>query len=230
MTVGSRLSGIKLLSSLSSDEFVRLEQQCRWRRFGAQEQIIDRMSDSRDVCFVVEGRARIVIYSLSGREVALDEINAGGHFGELAAIDGRPRSASVIALQETLVGFLPPDRFIELMMKHPSIAITVMRHMARIIRMSTERIIDLTTLGANYRVEAEILRQAREAMAGPNSAIIRPIPVHSDIAGRASTTRETVARVMNQLARQGLLRREKGALVIPDVERLATMVEDVRGE
>ena len=62
-----------------------------------------------------------------------------------------------------------------------------------------------------------------------NTATISPIPVHGDIASRVSTTRETVARVMNDLARQGIVERTKDSLVLPDVDRLQEMVEEVRG-
>jgi predicted transcriptional regulator len=60
--------------------------------------------------------------------------------------------------------------------------------------------------------------------------VIKPIPVHNDIASRVSTTRETVARVLNSLARQGLIERRKDCLVIRDIDRLQGMVEEVRGE
>jgi len=59
--------------------------------------------------------------------------------------------------------------------------------------------------------------------------VIAPIPVHSDIAARVSTTRETVARVLSDLSRDGLVERRADALVVRDVSRLETMVEDVRG-
>ena len=75
-----------------------------------------------------------------------------------------------------------------------------------------------------------ILRLARAAANGEGKASISPIPVHSDLASRVSTTRETVARVMGDLSRQGILKREKNALLVLDVERLAAIVEDVRGE
>ena len=71
--------------------------------------------------------------------------------------------------------------------------------------------------------------QARNNMRGKNEATISPIPLHGDIASRVSTTRETVARVMNDLARQGIVKRTKDSLVINDLERLKHMVEDVRG-
>mgnify|MGYP002011724265 CR=1 FL=1 len=82
------LAQINLLESLNAAELSRLEQACSWKTYAAQEQIIDRQSDTQDVYFVVSGAARVVIYSLSGREITLDDVNAGGHFGDLASIDG----------------------------------------------------------------------------------------------------------------------------------------------
>lgn len=227
--IAETLSRIMLLAGLDSGELAEIEKACRWRRYAAQEQIIDRQSDSRDVCFVVDGRVRVVNYSVSGREVTLDDVDQGGWFGELAAIDGQPRSASVMALTPCLIAAMPPDRFMALLATRPKIALQVMRHLASIVRSSTDRIMDLSTLGANNRVHADLLRQAGSADNGGNTAEIRPIPVHGDIASRASTTRETVARVMNDLARQGIVERKKNSLVVLDVERLRQMVEDVRG-
>jgi signal-transduction protein with cAMP-binding, CBS, and nucleotidyltransferase domain len=134
------LAGIELLAELTEAERQSLEKACAWRSYPAHEQIIDRHSDSRDIFFVVSGRVRVVNYSLSGREISFDDIETGGYFGELAAIDGQPRS-----------------------------------------------------------VHAEILRLARENEKDDNTAVIRPIPIHSDIASRVSTTRETVARVLGDL-------------------------------
>jgi DNA-binding transcriptional regulator YhcF (GntR family) len=105
----------------------------------------------------------------------------------------------------------------------------VLRNMAGIIRASTERIVDLSTLGANNRVHGELLRQARNGKRQDNVSTIQPIPVHSEMASRASTTRETVARVVSELTKMGILKREKNALLVCDFDRLEQMVEEVRG-
>ena len=94
------LDRIEILKPLKPDERAALARRCRWRRFGAGEQVFDRMSDSRDVCFVIEGRVRVVNHSVSGREISFDDIEAGGVVGELAAIDGALRSATVVALSD----------------------------------------------------------------------------------------------------------------------------------
>ncbi len=223
------LKGVDLLTDLLPHELVEIEELCRFKTFRAGTQVFDRQADTRDVFFVVRGLVRIVNYSMSGREITLDDIGAGGHFGELAAIDSQPRSAAVLAVEDSLIVALPQRHFVEALEKYPSIALRVMKRLARMVRASTERIMDLSTLAANNRVQAELLRQARDTVKDDNTAIITPIPVHSDIASRVSTTRETVARVLSDLTRQGILERTRDSLVIRDVERLEEMVEEVRG-
>lgn len=223
------LGGIPLLQSLDPAARQSLEQRCRWRRYGRHDEIIGRESDSRDVYFIISGRVRVVNHSLSGREIAFHEMDAGNYFGELAAIDGRPRSATVIALNDALLAAVSPDTFINLLHDHPDMAIEVLRELAQFVRVSTDRIMELSTLGAHNRVHSEILRAARAlAPEAENTARISPIPVHADIASWVSTTRETVARVLSDLAKQGLVLREKNALVVTDLDQLETLVNDVR--
>lgn len=224
------LAGIVLLKDLTAGQRQQVEKACRWRRYAADEQIIDREGDSSDLCFVVEGRVRVVNYSASGREITLDDIEAGEYFGELAAIDGLPRSANVMALKPTLIATLTRGQFRELVETYPKLGYSVMERLASMVRHSTERIMNLSTLAANNRVLTELLREARASMSGPNEASITPIPVHGQLASRISTTRETVARVLGDLTRQGLVMRTKNALVVKDVARLARMAETVRGE
>ena len=179
--------------------------------------------------FIVQGTVRVVNYSLSGREITLDDLTQGYYFGELAALDGAPRSASVMALSDCLVAAMPQEQFLALLENHSSISLKVMKSLAGIVRASTDRIMDLSTLAANNRVQADLLRLARNHMDDGNRAEISPIPLHSDIASRASTTRETVARVLNDPARRDVVERQKECLVVLDMEILSNMVEKVRG-
>jgi CRP/FNR family cyclic AMP-dependent transcriptional regulator len=224
------LANVELLSALTADERRSVERRCRWKHFAKDEQIIDRETDSTDVYFIARGAVRIVDYSLAGREITFDDIEAGGYFGELAALDGAKRSASVVATKETLTASLDDAAFREVLATHPTIALALLQRLARVIRQSTGRIMDLSSLGAHNRIYAELLREARAGGLNGNRAMIKPIPVHADLAGRVSTTRETVARVLSDLARKGIVEREKSALVILDVRRLSAMVEEFRGD
>ena len=166
---------------------------------------------------------------MQGKEVALDDLREGDYFGELAAFDGRPRSSSVIAIEASGIAKMSPERFLKLIQNYPKLSLRVLTNMAGIIRASTERIVDLSKLGANNRVHGELLRLARSGKREGNIVTIQPIPVHGEMASRASTTRETVARVVSELSKMGILKREKDALLVCDFDRLEQMVEEVRG-
>jgi CRP-like cAMP-binding protein len=221
---------IELFESLTEQEVLQLERRCLWQRWNAGEQIIDRETESNDVYFVIRGRVRVIDYSHSGhREVVFDELGPGAVVGELAAIDGEPRSVNVVAVDETLTASLPADAFIGIVTAHPPVALAVMRRLSEMIRQSTARIMDLSTLGAHHRIYAELLRIARTGGAGrPNQAVIHPIPIHADIAARVSTTRETVARVLSELAHTDIVKREGDTLLIRDLVQLTQMMSKFR--
>ena len=223
------LSGIKLLNSLTENDLKKLEQRCNWQLVSQQEVIVDRQSESSDVYFIVSGKVRVVNFSVSGREITFDEMTAGGYFGQLAALDNQPRSANVVALEGSVLASLSQQPFKELLLEYPKIALELLVEMAQIIRTSTDRIMDLSTIGAHNRVHAEILRLAQEEILDDNTAKIEPVPIHGDIASRVSTTRETVARVFSDLTKRELMERKGDALIINDLEVLHDIVEEFRG-
>ena len=215
------LSRVRLLRNLEARALKDLEQRSRWRRYSTNEQILDRDSDSRDVFLVVEGCVEVVNYSLSGREVAFGKVRAGGYFGELSAIDGLKRSANIVAVEESLVLVVPPEVFTAMLASTPTASLQVLKRLAHIIRTADDRIMDLSTLKAVQRVYVELLRLATPSEADPNAWVIRPMPTQREIARRASTSRETVARVVSQLAKGGLVEREGRTLHIREKLRLA---------
>ena len=224
------LRTINMFAEVPDEMLTIMEERCGWKTYAPHEQIIDRQSDSNDVYFITRGRARVVNYSASGREISFDDIGDGAVFGEMAAIDGEPRSANVVALTQTTVATLSASAFQQVLAECPPVAMSVMRRLTHIIRISVDRIMDLSTLGANNRVYAELLRLARETSLENNTSEITPIPIHSDIASRVSTTRETVARVFGELTKKGLVERKGNTLVVTDMDRLQEMVEEFRGD
>ena len=219
-----RLSGVKLFASLSADELGAVEQCCHWHRFRRNETIVDREAENRDVFFIVEGQVEIVNHSLSGRPIAYADVGAGHFFGELAAIDGEPRSAAVVAKTDCRLASMAPDYFLDLLRRQPEISSFVMRRLVSVIRLCDERIMDLATLGAMQRILIELLRAATPDPITPGSWLIYPCPPQRETAMKAATTRETVARVYTQLQEGGLIRRKGRSLYLRDrieIERLA---------
>ena len=139
------LDGIELLQGLSPDERKEIESLCQCRRYRKNDHIIERDAESRDVLFIVKGRVQILNISPAGRSIPLDEIPAGGFCGELAAIDGYFRSASIWALEDdTWVAFLPHARFLRLLQDHSTIARKLMLRLASVIRQSTDQVMELS--------------------------------------------------------------------------------------
>lgn len=224
------LDNILLFKDLAPEVVSEVSKLCHWRDYAAHEEIIGRDSKSKDVYFITKGRVRVLNYSMSGREIAFDDITEGSFFGELAALDGEPRSANIVAIEPTTAALMTPDSLERVIEAHPSIARILMKRMAAIIRTSVDRIMDLSTLGANNRVYAELLRLAKDNENDQGISFISPVPIHGDIASRVSTTRETVARVLSDLNKKQVVSRQGKKLVIHDMDRLREMVEQFRGE
>jgi CRP-like cAMP-binding protein len=219
------LTNIELLSNLQPAELRALEQRCSWRHYRRNEQILARESENRDVFFVVRGTVQIANFSAAGREIMLATVAEGGFFGELSAIDDLPRSATVTASDKCVIAALSPSAFDELVTGNSDIARQVFKRLARIIRASNERIMDLNTLGAAPRIYVELLRLAEPDPAVAELWSIYPMPTQADIAARAGTTRETVARVLGQLISDEMIKRKGKTLYLEDREALEDLVE-----
>ncbi len=224
------LAGIAMFDGLDEVERKRLEERCQWRRFAAGQTILERGSDSREVLFIVQGTVNIVNYSQSGREIAYANLGTGECFGELAAIDGQPRSASVVATEPTLVAVLAAERFLELLKERAEVTFRMLTRLATMVRSGDVRIMELSTLAATQRVYAELLRMAKPDAAGTGLYVIHPLPPLREVASRVSTTRETVARAMSHLYPSGIIRRKGRSLYIMDRTKFEELLATMRSE
>lgn len=227
-SVEHSLANVTLLENLDEAERKRLEARCRWRRFRNNEQVFDCGSEGREVFFVIDGAVNVVNFSASGREVAFATVGAGDTFGELAVIDGQPRSASVFAREPTVLASLGADYFLELLQSQAEVTFKVLKRLAHIVRSGDDRIMELSTLAATHRVYAELLRMAQPDAAVPDLWVVRPLPPLREIASRVSTTRETVVRALGQLYPSGVLRRKGRNLYLMDraaLEQIATAMQ-----
>jgi CRP-like cAMP-binding protein len=222
------LRRIALLAGLPDERLQALAARCTWRRYESEQRIISWNAQDSDLHLIVSGKVRITIYSAAGRQVTFNDEVSGGAFGILSAVDGKPRSADAVALDSVLIASVPRDVFKDMLRAEPLVAERLLLQMTDLIRQLSDRVIDLSTLGVQNRVHAEVLRLAREAGIEGNRARIEPAPKHADIASRVSTYREQVTRELSALTRLGVLQKDGGALVVKDVSRLERMVKEMR--
>ena len=213
------LSNIEVFSGLTTLELLSISDLCQEKYFQIDDQVIDQMSDTQGVYFISRGSVRVINLTTSGKEVTLEVLNQGKCFGELAAIDSGPRSSSVIAIKPTLLFLMSAPNFLKTMEKYPSVSLNIMSMLAKVIRTSSERITNLVTLGANARVLAEVMKKISEQGYDKtrNKILIENFPVHSEIARKASTTRETVTRVLSTLSKKNIIRRSGTTLEVSDI-------------
>lgn len=176
-------------------------------------------SSSDAVYVVVEGRVQVTLYSLAGREVILRSLDEGAIFGELAAIDGQPRSATIVALSDCTLASIDAVAFRQAVTATPEAALWLARRLTAQVRDLTERVFELNALKVSSRLHCELLR-----LSGAGGAI-EPAPTHADLAARIGTHREAVTREIGDLAARGILLQERRRITILDPAGLARLVE-----
>jgi len=222
------LRHVPFFRSLSDDEAHRLDKQCFWRRYEAKQQILGRGEGGTDVFFVIKGTVRAFIRASGGREVILSDVGAGDFFGELAAIDGQPRSASVIAISHATVARMPARVFRAAIHRHPDCCDQMLQAMAARLRMLDRRVDEFSSLDIKHRVLAELLRLSRPDLADRRRAVVSPPPFHAEIAGRILARREAVTRELRLLEDSGHLERRRGAFVLTDVQAMLAQIGDFK--
>ncbi len=224
------LRSIALFAELPADRLAAWEKRCRWHHTTPGELLITHRDPSRDVYFLTAGRVRAVIFSAAGKAVAFRELGPGDMFGELAAIDGRSRSAGIEALAAGTMASMEAAVFRQLLEAEPTVAQKLTVHLVGMVRTLTDRIYEFSTLAVSNRIHAELLRLARGGGRKDGTALLSPAPRQADIAERISTHREAVAREFSRLASIGVIERKGSALLIADVDRLGRMVSEASGE
>jgi CRP-like cAMP-binding protein len=195
----------------------------RARRFRRGE-VLFHEGDPGDALFVVaSGAVKVVVPSEDGEEAILATLRRGDFLGELALLDGAPRSASAIALEATEVLALPRDQFRSLVAAEPAIRDALLTALAGELRRLTTHVAELHFLDLTGRLAARLARLAEEhGEKQPNGEIKLDAPLtQSDLAAMIGATRQSVNKLLGEFEADGLLRMERDSIVVPDLTRLA---------
>ena len=181
-----------------------------------------------DVFLILEGEVQFLLYSSNGREVSIRTLGKGDSFGELAALDGLPRSASAVAASDVRLRVVGRDDFLACMESSPAGALWMARRLAGDVRRLTERVFELSALNVQARLHCELLRLARKP--GTGATRVSPAPTHAELANRIGTHREAVTREMRALAQMNIIRNYRRSLEFLDLAGLERVVNRAIGD
>lgn len=212
------------LCCLPEDDKAALVDRLAIQSHSRDEILISQDEVTQDVFFVMEGLARANVFSEDGKIVAYRDIQPGAIFGELSAIDGAPRSATVVAVDDVKVGRLGHAEFCRLVETKPEFQWALLRYLAGQARAMTARIFEYSTMLVRERLVQELIRLG-EAASDPGDppdrvVEIRPGPTHFDLANRISTHREAVSREMSQLTKQQVIGKTKNGAMPVNLDAL----------
>ncbi len=132
------------------------------RRLYAQDAVVFMRGDPGDsLCGVVSGRVRISASRPGGKEVFLNILGPGEAFGEIALLDGQPRTATATALARTELILIRRDRFAELLVSEPRLAMHLIQLLCERVRWTAQLMEDSALLGVPARIAKRLLSLAR---------------------------------------------------------------------
>jgi CRP-like cAMP-binding protein len=216
------LERVQLFAGLDRATLERLAAGLRTRRFRRNE-VLFHQGDPGDSLFIVtSGAVKILLPSEEGDEAILATVRAGAFFGELALLDGAPRSATAVALEPTETLVLPRDRFRLLIDTEPASRDALLAALATELRRLTDHVEELHFLDMTGRMAARLVRLARASgVAGPDGSIQLDGPyTQGDLASMIGATRQSVNKLLGQFVDDGLIRMDKDAIVIVDLAGL----------
>jgi CRP-like cAMP-binding protein len=222
MTGGSVLAGVDLFAVLTAEELEGLGARLR-RRHYAKGTVLFTEGDPGTGLYVIEwGRVKIVLTSPAGKELVLAVCGPGEFFGDMALLDGEPRSADAIVAEDCQLLILQRDDFVRFLETHPQAAVRLLAVLSRRLRRATRRHQEATLLDVSARLASALLRLAEEqgAPAGAPAAdgaapVVIPTGLtQAGLAAQVGVTRESVNKWLRYFQRRGWLSWEQGRLTL----------------
>jgi CRP/FNR family transcriptional regulator, cyclic AMP receptor protein len=206
------LATVPLFNGLDRIELERFAEVTREKSYPKGSVILFE-DDPGDSLFVVrEGRVKVVLIGEDGREVILGVLGVGEYFGELSLIDDRPRSAHVIAMEDSNLLVLRREDFRKRVESSPSVAWSLLTELSRRLRRADDKIGGLVLLDVPGRIARLLLDLAEES--GTNA--IEKTLTHQTIAQMIGASRETVSRAMKDFQDAGWITVERRRIALAD--------------
>ena len=210
------LKKVPLFESLPEIELAHFAELTREKTYPKGSVILFENDRGDSLYLVASGQVKVVLIGEDGREVILSVLGPGTFFGEMALIDDSPRSAHVIAMEDSTLLVLRREDFQARIRATPEVAISLLRELSRRLRRADEKIGSLVLLDVNGRVADLLLRAALEE----GGDMIRRKLTHHTIAQMIGSSRETVSRTMRDFVERGLILVTRKDITIKDRQSL----------
>ena len=211
------------LFELLPPRHVQLLAQHARRRVFRRGETIFRHGDPGVALYVLEhGRVKVVVSSEQGDEVLLAVLGAGDVFGELSVFDGLPRSATLVALEDTIALMLERAAFQQIVRREPDIALNLLAVLSRRLRTGDTMIQDCAFLDVPGRLAKKLLELAEQHGERVADGVeIQLRLTQRELAGMVAASRESVNKHHAYFRQKGLVRLQRGHLVIRKPDDLA---------
>jgi CRP-like cAMP-binding protein len=217
----SALERIPLFRDLEAADLAMIAASVRTRHYRRGEVIFHQGDPGDALHIMLSGRVKVSSPSDTGVEAILATLRPDEFFGALALLDGAPRSASATAVEATETLVLPRDRFRKLIDEVPAIRDHVLAELAGEIRRLTTHVEELHFLDIAGRLAARLARLAVEQGAQPGAETRLDGPItQGELAAMVGSTRQSVNKILGWFVDDGLIRVERDAIVVVDLEGL----------
>lgn len=215
------LRSIPMFASLPEADLHALIPLLREKQAGKGGMILMQGDRGEALFLVASGQVKVVLIGEDGREVILSVLGPGAFFGELALLDDEPRSAHVVAMEDTVLYHLRREDFQGRLRTSPDAAIAVLRELSRRLRRANTAIGSLALRDVAGRVAHLLLDLAAEE---GGTRITRRL-THATIAQMVGASRETVSRALSDFAAAGMLRLSRREILLLDRPALAAAAD-----
>ena len=188
--------------------------------FGAQETIIIERDSTAQVYFILSGTVKVTSFHSKGKEVWHANLSAGDTFGEMAAISGNTRSATVVTTTASRIGILPKAAFMHALESDPALTLYFLKDMVTRLESTTLYSNQRIALDVPARICAELLRQACEPHDSKGDWPVDSALTVTELGRRINANRETVSRTISGLIKAGIVKKIGRRFFITDIETL----------
>jgi CRP/FNR family transcriptional regulator, cyclic AMP receptor protein len=164
------------------------------------------------VMAVLDGSVRISVSTINGYEVVLAQVSRGDVFGELAAIDGQPRSANATAVENCELMVIERRNFLPFILSYPEVAIKLLELVSARLRQSNEQIEDVMFTGLQVRLARAILKLVK--MTGCDVGPLRLVITQRELSQMIGVSREATNKQLRVWEKRGWIRLDHGALTV----------------